>query len=74
MKAKTECEPAIRALCWQWAKDLSEAKLVHPNYAVFKHWAAQNGYARYFKFRSRAGADYDAEMWFDQEFNQMWRR
>jgi hypothetical protein len=29
---------------------------------------------RYLDFRSTAGADYDAEMWFDQELKQTWRR
>ncbi len=73
---KDESESAIRALCHQWKKErnLGPAELEHPSFSDFKAWAQASGYGQYFQFPSVMGADYDAEMWFDQEFSQMWRR
>ncbi|MBR0734994.1 hypothetical protein JQ636_38575 [Bradyrhizobium japonicum] len=45
-----------------------------PSFSAFKSWLFKNDYAHYLNFRSRMGADYDAEMWFDGEFGQNWRR
>jgi hypothetical protein len=42
----------------------------HPSFSAFKAWLGTNSYAHYLNFGSRAGADYDAELWFDQEFNR----
>lgn len=71
---KAECEEAIRHLCHEWARDLTPAQLEHPSFSAFKEWVRQKGYSRYLDFRSTMGAEYDAEMWFDQEFKQTWRR
>lgn len=73
---KDDCEKAIRALCHDWseARGLTGAQLEHPSFSDFKSWLSERGYSRYLDFRSVMGADYDAEMWFDQEFKQMWRR
>ena len=73
---KDESEKAIRHLCGEWARDaaLMPAELEHPSFSAFKSWLGQKGYSRYLDFRSVAGADYDAEFWFDQEFKQTWRR
>ena len=73
---KSECEPAIRQLCRQWRKldSVKELPAVELSYSSFKRWADEQGYSQYFKFRSVAGADYDAEMWFDDEFNLNWTR
>lgn len=71
---KSEVEPAIRSLCWQWAETLSPDEREHPSFTQFKSWLHANGYSLYLDFRSTTGSDYDAEMWFDQEFKQVWRR
>jgi hypothetical protein len=63
---KAECEKAIRHLCHQWAKGLSDAELEHPSFSAFKTWLSQNHYSLYLDFPSTAGSDYDAERWFDQ--------
>ncbi len=78
---KAEAENAIRGLCHQWAEECSirpdpnKGPLdFHPSFPRFKTWAYNKGFGCYFKFRSLVGADYDAEIWFDQEFKQTWRR
>jgi hypothetical protein len=70
---KPEAEKAIRALTQEWAATLREEDRRSPLYGDFKEWAARNGYGRCFKFRAVGGADYIAEMWFDQELGQSWR-
>jgi hypothetical protein len=72
---KPECEKAIRDLCHVWANEcgIPHAPKDQPSYFSFKSWAQAKGYGHYWSFRSRMGADYDAEMWFDQEFRQTWR-
>lgn len=72
--AKAESERAIRALATTWFDTLSEEKREHPSFSAFKTWLSQNHYSHYLNFRSRMGADYDAEMWFDDELGQNWRR
>ena len=71
---KGEAEKAIRALCHQWGEGLTAAERKHPTFDSFKSWLQAKGYSHYLKFRSTAGPEYDAEMWFDQEFKQTWRR
>jgi hypothetical protein len=71
---KAEAEQAIRHCCNLWAKTQSPAQLEHPNFSTFKSWLRDNGYGHYLKFRCRIGAEEQAELWFDQEFKQMWRR
>jgi hypothetical protein len=76
MFTKAECEKAIRHLCHEWAKELG----IHvspendPGFSKFRIWLEEKGFGSYLKFRSVAGALYDAEMWFDQEMKQTWRR
>lgn len=45
----------------------------HPSYREFKTWAENKGYGHYWDFRATGGADYHAEMWFDDYFKQSWR-
>jgi hypothetical protein len=72
---KEECEKAIRQLCHQWMQEANiSVEKDHPSFAAFENWMTAQGYSRYLNFRSVAGADYDAEMWFDQETKQIWRR
>ena len=73
---KDECRQAIRQLCHKWsqAANLTAIQLEHPSFSDFKTWLNKNGYSHYLNFRSVMGADYDAELWFDQEFKQTWRR
>lgn len=72
--AKAESERAIRALATTWYDTLAEEKREHPSFSAFKTWLSQNHYPHCLSFRSRMGADYDAEMWFDDELGQNWRR
>jgi hypothetical protein len=71
---KTESESAIRALASKWFDTLPEEKREHPSFYAFKDWLSANHYSHYLNFRSRMGADYDAEAWFDDELGQNWRR
>jgi hypothetical protein len=69
---KSEAEKAIRHLCHKWAAENPPGD--HPSFGDFKRWLNEKGYGGYLGFRSVMGADYDAEMWFDQEFKLTWMR
>jgi hypothetical protein len=71
---KHEAEQAIRSLSTTWAATVSENAKEHPSFSDFKAWLSSQSYSHYLSFRSVMGADYDAEMWFDQELKQTWRR
>lgn len=71
---KSECEPHIRRLCREWVATLPDTKKEHPSFSSFKEWLRGTDNAQYLYFRSVAGAEFDAEVWFDQELGQMWRR
>ncbi|WP_445219599.1 hypothetical protein ACKWRH_05255 [Bradyrhizobium sp. Pa8] len=64
-----ESERAIRALATHWYDALPEEKREDPSFCEFKAWLSH-----YLNFRSATGTDYDAEMWFDDELGQNWRR
>lgn len=72
---KADCERAIRHLCHQWReaaglKDVPASKL---SFSTFLAWVRQN-YSNYLTFRTTTSVEYDAEMWFDDEFKQNWTR
>ncbi len=71
---KDVAEPAIRSLAARWFDTLPEDKREHPSWYAFRNWLSDNHYSHYLNFRSRMGADYDAEAWFDDELRQNWRR
>jgi hypothetical protein len=71
---KAESEPVIRKLATDWFATLPEERRDHPSFLAFKDWLSTKGCSHYLNFRSVAGADYDAEMWFDDELGQNWRR
>lgn len=71
---KNEAEKIIRYLCHVWHDGLPYPKPDMPSFEAFKSWLDSNGYSHYLKFQSFAGPDYDAELWFDQELKQTWRR
>jgi hypothetical protein len=73
---KAEAEQAVRHLVHVWAKEtgLRGTSEENPSFLSFKTWLETNHYSHYLKFRSVAGPRYDAEMWFDHELKQMWRR
>jgi hypothetical protein len=71
---KSECEQPIRSLARQWRDTLPAEKREHPSWFGFKDWLRQNRYDHYLDFRTPAGADYIAEMWFDDALGQNWRR
>jgi hypothetical protein len=53
---------------------ISASELEHPSFSTFKTRLSQNHYSLYLDFLSTAGSDHDAEMWFDHELKQTWRR
>ena len=73
---KAEAEQMIRHLCGEWANEKglphqSQRKAYfYASYSEFKNWCIAKGYGNYFEFRSKLGANYDANLWFDNEFNQ----
>lgn len=78
---KAEAETAIRSLCYEWARERDirpdpndDPLAFHPSFSAFGRWMHEKGYGHYLRFRSTAGPEYDAEMWFDQVFKQTWRR
>ena len=73
---KKEAEPIIRRLIHEWRAEQGlplPPSDHHYSFSGFKAWLDNKGYGHYLKFRSTMGADYDAEMWFDQETKQTWR-
>ncbi|MFB9261701.1 hypothetical protein ACFFWD_00700 [Bradyrhizobium erythrophlei] len=74
MNKKSECEQAIRSLAREWLETLPETAREHPSWSAFKIWLGEKHYSHYLNFRSVAGADYDAEAWFDDALGQNWRR
>lgn len=76
MLKKEECETAIRHLCSEWAnsKGFTPSSDYHAHFSEFTSWMSSNGYSRYLNFRSKVGAVYDAEVWFDEEMKQTWQR
>jgi hypothetical protein len=76
MNMKDDCEKAIRHLCWEWAKarGITPAPDYHASFSDFKTWLGEKGYSHYLNFRSKVGSLYDAELWFDEEMKQTWRR
>jgi hypothetical protein len=71
---KPEAEKAIRSLSHTWFATLAEKEQEHPSFGEFTRWLRDNGYGGYLDFRSTMGANEAAEMWFDQELKQTWRR
>jgi len=71
---KDEAEAAIRSLGTQWAATLSSDDRAHPSFLTFKTRMQNNGYGGYLNFRTVFGADFNADMWFDDELGQNWRR
>ena len=72
---KAECEQAIRSLAHKW-RDTCGLLGVPPeelSFSDFLAWLRQN-YAQCLQFKTATSPEYDAEMWFDQEFKQAWRR
>jgi hypothetical protein len=72
---RPEAEKIHRVMIHDWAREtgFSVASGGHPSFSVYKDWATEKS-PSLFGFRSRMGADYDVELWFDQELKQLWRR
>lgn len=72
---KDEAERAIRLLCHQWRRECGFAELepLQLSFTRFWCWMKDNHY-QYTNFKTQAGADYMAELWFDQEFGITWAR
>lgn len=71
---KAECEQPIKSLAIEWRGTLQGNEYEYPSFYAFKNWLHAKGYGGYLNFRSRVGADYDAELWFDEALRQTWRR
>jgi hypothetical protein len=72
---KPECEAAIRQIFEEWRFEPAQRGIAEVNlsYSEFRVWVDQKGYSNYFKFRSLAGPEEDAERWFAQRFKQRWK-
>jgi len=66
---KADAEKAIRHLAWEWAQETGFVSKpgYYPSFSSFKSWLEANGYRHYLDFRSRCGAEYDAEHWLEDE-------
>lgn len=75
MMKKADAESAIRHLCHQWRREcgFSETPADQLSFYTFQTWVQQN-HPSYLNFRTTISVSYDAEMWFDDEFKQSWRR
>ncbi len=71
---KADCEQPIKSLAIDWRTTLTGAQYEHPSFYAFKDWLKLKGYDGYLNFRSPVGADYIAELWFDQALGQTWPR
>lgn len=72
---KSECERVIRYLCGEWAKlrGITVDPMTEPSFNDFYQWIGDN-FSTYLTFRTTTSVREDVELWFDQEFKQMWRR
>jgi len=72
---KSEAEKAVRALCHVWRKESGNERTPANELSSgdFLSWLSEN-HSAYLNFRSVAGAAYDIDLWFDQEFKQAWSR
>ncbi len=74
---KSEAEPAIRHLIGKWLSENSAEQSHHesgPRFSDFHTWLNLNGYGHYLNFRSTMGPLFDADLWFDEETGQLWKR
>ena len=72
---KDETEGGLRSLCHKWRNEAGHADTPPEqlSFSEFEGWVQQH-YPSYLDFRTTTSVLYDAEMWFDQEFKQTWRR
>lgn len=72
---KEESKDAIRRLCHTWRADYGYANTPEGelSFSVFFAWLQQH-HPGYLRFRTTTSVPGDVEMWFDQEFKQIWRR
>ena len=72
---KADAEGIIRSLVHDWASETGFriGSDQHPSFYDF--WSWLDGRAPQAKsFRAVGGAEYIAELWFDEELGQLWRR
>ena len=72
---KAEAEKAIRYLCHKWGDEVGIPREAEsdPSFFAFVKWLDEKGYRHYLDFRSARSPHADAELWFDEEFKQLWR-
>jgi len=72
MFTRSQSKQIVRQLCHEWLREQPEAGREHPAFTSFRTWLEARD-PNVLSFRSRAGALYDAERWFDRELRQSWR-
>ena len=72
---KSEAKSLVKSLCHDWRKDtdLDNHKTEDLRSSDFLSWLKTH-HPDCLKFRSTMSPVIDIELWFDQEFNQIWRR
>ncbi|WP_238367630.1 hypothetical protein [Mesobacterium pallidum] len=72
---KADAEKVIRSLVHDWAAETGFMNNGDQEPSFYDFWSWLEARAPQAKdFRSVGGADYIAEMWFDEELGQLWRR
>jgi len=73
--AKSEAEKHIQYLATKWVDEsgVDIAAGDHPSFSALKDWLSTTRQSACLDFRSKIGALYEAEMWFDQELKRAWR-
>jgi hypothetical protein len=76
MHTRAEAEKVIRDLALKWMDETGyEQKPGHyPSFGSFTSWLEAKHHSQYLNFRSRVGARYEAEGWFESEIRNYWRR
>lgn len=71
---KAEAKSLVKILCHVWRKDagLDGTKTSDLRFSDFLIWLEKNR-PDCLSFRSTMSAANDVELWFDQEFGQIWR-
>lgn len=72
---QAEAEAAIRSLCYIYAREMGLKMTADedPSFDHFYSWVGAS-YSAYLNFRATIGVREQVELWFDEEFKQMWRR
>jgi len=75
MHRRAEAEKAIRHLALEWMRetDYRPKPGWYPSFNGFTAWLEGKHMSHYLNFRSRVGARFEAEGWFESEIKKYWR-